>query len=414
MINNISFLNFKSQSQQINKKNDSVIKFVSKPNLAPLAHDTVSFSGNFQYDGYSDEFLNRNHDWRKVLKCKEACKAVSEDAKPTNNYLRDTLKQYFEEEVYDEKTNPKGRIEAIRARVKSADSVEEKIASKIESAFASDYGDIKEKIFTVRSEKEIKQNIKDISGARIVVREDVDGAMDDVVKKLCKMIEDENLIIGEIENHLSPEEGAPSYFTEEQLKKIETIVNRVRVMNVCEPIRYKSQPQKTGYMALHLALDTRYAPKLRKHQGYWSELQILGSDVELLKDIEDFCYKLKKGMGVKSHDIAYTPFERLFLDAYTDTENYPNVQKAFQEYTIRAYKAQRTRQPSEDTADNVSSWEYKYPTIEECGLKGEIPPILDFNILVRIKRDCDDLYYVENHIDEILAKVNSLPKVTDN
>ena len=40
--------------------------------------------------------------------------------------------------------------------------------------------------------------------------------------------------------------------------------------------------------------------------------------------------------------------------------------------------------------------------------------ILDFNILARIKRDCDDLYYVEHNTEQILAEINEKPKVTDN
>lgn len=415
MINNISFLNFKSKLQTNNQKN-VINNFASRPsNITPLPCDTISFSGNQQINNrHEHDFLNRNNDWRKVLKCEEASKAVSENAKPTNEYLKKIVETYFNSLLYDKTTNPKGAIEALRARAKSADSLAEKIANKIEAAFASNKGDIKEKIFTTRSEEEIKQNIKDISGARIVVREEIGGVMNDVVDNLCKMIEEENLIITEIENHLCSEANNPSYFSEEQLKKIETAANRVRKENGYEDIQYKSAPSKTGYTALHIGIDTRYVAKLRKHQGYYSELQILGSDVELLKDIEDFCYKLKKGMGVKSHDVAYTPFEKFFLDAYTDTENYPDVQNAFAKYTNQAYKAQRNRRPSCDKEDDTKDWAYKYPTIEECGLKGEIPPMLDFNILARIKRDCDDLYYIENHLDEILGRVNSLPKVTDD
>ena len=51
--------------------------------------------------------------------------------------------------------------------------------------------------------------------------------------------------------------------------------------------------------------------------------------------------------------------------------------------------------------------------LEECGFKDKLPPILDFNILARIKRDCDDIYYVEKEVESILTEINQLPKVTD-
>ena len=71
------------------------------------------------------------------------------------------------------------------------------------------------------------------------------------------------------------------------------------------------------------------------------------------------------------------------------------------------------RKPSNDAEDNTKDWAYKFPTIKECGFEGKLPPILDFNILARIKRDCDDIYRVQKEVDDILAKINELPKVTD-
>lgn len=401
MINNISFLNFKSNLKKIDFKTNKN-NFMQAPKLAPLAHDTVNFTGNID-------------EWKVAIDNKEICSAVTENAIPTNEYLEEILKKYFNQDVYDKRTNPKGKIEPIRTRVKTTDSLEEKVSAKIREILNSKGGDISKRIFSPQSIDDVKKHVKDISGARIVVKEAFGDAIDDVVDNLCTMIEEENLIIAEIENHVSPDKSALPYFTNEQLEKIKTSVNKVRNENGCSDVglQIKTSPTKTGYMALHLSIDTRYAPKFRKHQGYWSELQIIGSDVELLKDIEDFCYKLKKEMGVVSHDVAYTPFEEFFLSSYNDTEHYPEVKKAFDEYTIKAYKSQRNRKPSNDIQDDTSDWAYKYPTIKECGLEGKIPPMLDFNILARVKRDCDDLYYVKNHINEILSDINATPSVLD-
>lgn len=397
MLNNINFLSFKSNTNalsKINKKNNQTNVFkINGSNLKPLNKDTVSFTGVVEY--------------KAALNNKDVCQKLHQDAKATNDCLKAILEQYFGGLVYDENLNPNGIIEPVQARVKSADSIEEKVSDKIRDALESKDDDIRDKIFAPRNEKAIKGRVRDISGTRIVVSEAFGEAMESVVDNLCRMIEDENLIIDQIENHTSPSDDAIPYFNSEQLQKIEESINLVREVNGLDSIIIEEKSSKTGYMALHLSIDTRQVPKLRKQQGFWSELQIIGSDVAMLKDIEDFCYKLKKGMAIKSEDISYKPFEQFFLDAYNDVEHYPDVKEAFKEYTIQAYKGQRNRRPSDEEADDSTNWAYKYPTIKECGLEGKIPPVLDFNILARIKRDCDDLYYVENNMREILDNLNT-------
>lgn len=394
MISNISFLNFKSQLNPINNNSSKVLNFnIKAPKLAPLAQDTISFTGLSEYKAAFNNI--------------EICKRLHENAQPANQYLQSVLDKYFSQDVYDENNNPNGIIAPIQARVKSPESIEEKVSDKISSAFRqTNESKFYRKIFSPHSEKGIKENIRDISGARIVVTEAQGNVMDRVVDNLCRMIRHENLVIEEIENHISPEEGSASYFTDAQLKKIEDAVNDVRSDNGLEGIDFKIDKTKTGYMALHLSVDTRYAPKFYKNQGFWSELQIIGSDVELLKEIEDFCYKLKKGMSIHSADIAYKPFEEMFLNAYNDTENYPDVKEAFRQYTIKAYLAQKDRLPSGEAEDDTTNWAYRYPTIKDCGFEGKIPPILDFNILARIKRDCDDLHNVEVNSEKIMSNIN--------
>lgn len=400
MINNISFLNFKSNSQslKLNKIQNNNLS-TTAPGLAPLAKDTISFSGNVEY--------------RAAINNAELCAEIHDEAIFVNQWLEDTLKKYFENDIYDDKKNPNGNIETIQARVKTGNSIEEKISDKIRAALESS-GDIKEKIFSPYNEKAIKKNIRDISGGRIVIKNAHDGEMDKVVDNLCKMISEERLIVDEIEYHKSPDSKVDQYFTDKQLGKISEAINKIRKANKLPLIKAKTKKSDSGYMALHLSLNTTKKPNDvdEIYQNFYSELQIIGSDVAMLKDIEDFCYKLKKGLEIKSGNIAYTPFEQLFLQAWNSPDK-KNVQKYFEEYTIAAYRLQRNRRPSKDVQDNTKDWAYKFPTIEECGFKDKLPPILDFNILARIKRDCDDLYYVENHAQEILDNINKLPKVTD-
>ena len=401
MINSISFLNFKSNTQTIKNKNQQHTNFgPNTSSLAPLSKDTISFKGTVEY--------------RAAINNSALCAEIHQEAFFVNEWLKKVLEKYFAADICD-KNNPAGFIEAVYARVKTANSIEEKISDRIGDALQTEEG-IREKIFSPYNEKSIKKNIRDISGGRIVIRNAHDGAMDKVVDNLCAMILNERLVIDEIKYHKSPSNDVEQYFSEKQLARITQAANDIRRANKMPLIKVQTVRSKAGYMALHLSIDSTKKPDGADdiYQNFYSELQIIGSDVAKLKEIEDFCYKLKKGLEIKSGNVAYAPFAQLFLDAWNmQDKKYGNIQKNFIDYTIAAYKAQRRRRPSTDKEDNTKDWAYKYPTIEECGFEGKLPPILDFNILARIKRNCDDLYYVEHHTSEILAEINEKRKVTE-
>ncbi|MBR5304712.1 MAG: hypothetical protein IKU37_07800 [Candidatus Gastranaerophilales bacterium] len=401
MINSISFLNFKSNAQAIKNRDQQNIDFgLNTSSLAPLSKDTISFKGTVEY--------------KAAINNSVLCADIHEEAFFVNEWLKNVLEKYFAADICNE-NNPTGGIEGVYARVKTPNSIEEKISDRIRSALESEEG-IREKIFSPYNEKSIKKNIRDISGGRIVIRNAHDGVMDKVVDNLCKMILEERLVVDEIKYHKSPSNDVEQYFNEKQLARITHAANSIRKANKMPLIKVQTVRSKAGYMALHLSIDSTKKPDGADdiYQNFYSELQIIGSDVAMLKEIEDFCYKLKKGLEIKSGNIAYAPFVQLFLDAWNmQDKKYGNVQKNFTDYTIAAYIAQRVRRPSENKEDDVRDWAYKYPTIKECGFEGKLPPILDFNILARIKRDCDDLYYVEHHAGEILAEINEKPKVTE-
>jgi hypothetical protein len=136
-------------------------------------------------------------------------------------------------------------------------------------------------------------------------------------------------------------------------------------------------------------------------------MQIIGADVEILKDVENFCYKLKNGLDIMQGHYAYAPFVKHFISYYPDekdkSEDAQKLRNAYLEYTRKAYELQRNRTPDYANAqDDVTNWAYRYPTIKECGFEGVIPVELDFNNLARIKRDCDDIYKVANNAQDIL------------
>ena len=394
MLNINNVLNFKNYVATTRKTNtNATINSFNAPKLKPLTQDTISFSGVAEYKAAIDN--------------KTVCEQLHEDAKEAKNYLENIIIKGFGHLVQS-KDNPDGIIEPIKGRVKSKESIEEKISNRIQKALRSP--NVKGDIFSPYNTRDIKKNIRDIPGARIVINNAHDNHMDTIVDNLCKTIIQEDLVIDQIENHYSDSKDIEKYFTDEQLKKIQNAINKVRELNSLEPIEVINTATKTGYMALHLDVDLTDIGTRKQNRGFHGELQILGSDVSMLKDIEDFCYKLKQGMGIKAQHSAYTPFERFFLEAYNNTEKYPNVKEDFEKYTKQAYQIQRKRKSNGDATDNISDWSYRYPTIKECGLEDKIPPLLDFNVLARIKRDCDDLFYVYNHPERIIQEATTPKK----
>ena len=370
--------------------------------MQPLTADTISFGKKEKQGNYID-----NEALMAAIHNDEICEQVHRDAQDAKQYLHDIILKYFGGYICD-KDNPNGIIEPLQSRVKTAGSIKEKVIKKYARTLLPKLEPNKKvrpymTTFNPFSKEGIKENIRDVAGCRVVVKEAFGSTMDTLVDELCTLIREEELIIEEIENHISTDKGVEPYFTEAQLNKIKQVVNEVRLANSLPTIDVKKTDFGTGYMALHLDVDTTNVGRRKDNRGFYTELQILGSDVAMLKDIEDLCYKLKDNKSIKQNHPSFTPFERFFQEAYTNEEDYPKIKEAYQEYTKKAYQAQRNRRPHDgDVKDDITDWAYAYPTIEECGLKDKIPPILDFNNLARLKRDCDDLMYVYNNAQQIL------------
>jgi len=145
-VNNlINLNNFKTNYRPQVKYAQNIIKF-SGENLRPLAQDTINFTGMVETRTAID-----NH---------KTCVELHNEAEKTKKYLESSLQKHFKNLIYDKDTNPQGVIEPIKARVKSADSIEEKIADKIDKAIRAPK--IKESIFSPYDKKEIcgRQHIK--------------------------------------------------------------------------------------------------------------------------------------------------------------------------------------------------------------------------------------------------------------
>ena len=226
--------------------------------------------------------------------------------------------------------------------------------------------------------KGVKHYANDIVGARITMKESDPEYTGLVLSALKQAVDDGFLKITSIENNLPDPQKLPegkeisdyAYATDSQLRNLAKAAKT-------QLIRNKS---KSGYIAVHINVDLSspiFSCYKGVFDGYTGEIQILGADVEKLKDIEDLCYKLKDDKNAIRSE--YKPFKTYFKKYYNS-----ETKDAFDDYTYALYLAQRTLPPF------VKHSEY-FPSIAELGFEGKVPKELDFNNLKDLKDKCDQV-----------------------
>lgn len=390
-INNLNFFRTQYQKTIFPKQTiqQNPFKF-SGANLAPLAFDTVSFSGN--------KSLNKS--LFEAFDNKEVCFEVHENAKLAEKDLKNVLERSLKSLVYS-KENPNLPIEAISTRVKSPYSIREKVASELENSITQ----VVPKAFNPNKASDIKKTLGDIVGARITLRSNDSSETSKIIDALIEEVNAGRLKIKKIENYQPVDlQDKYRYFKMEDLKRLQEAANNMRKPE--QPfVKCDDKPKKTGYTALHIDVDLSNDSKyVTDNNGYGGEIQIIGSDVLRLKEVEDACYKLQQGKTIRAEHPAYSAFTSYFLKNYNNTEKYPNIQKDFTEYTALAFAKQRQKEPVDTIAKkrrNVVPFHKEglmfnnckeFLTIEEAGMTGRIPPELDFNRLADIKYFSDGLF----------------------
>ena len=242
--------------------------------------------------------------------------------------------------------------------------------------------------------KGVKHYANDIVGARITIRESDPMYTGLVLSALKRAVDDGLLKIISIENNLPDPQKLPegkeiydyAYATDSQLKNLANASNAELIKNT----------SKSGYLAIHINIDLS-SPLFSCYKGvfdgYTGEIQIIGIDVEQLKDIEDLCYKLKDDKNALRSE--YKPFKTYFKTYYND-----ETKDAFDDYTYSLYLAQRALPPNSKRSDF-------FPSISELGFDGLVPPELDFNKLRRLKKKCDYTAKLTQKQDEMTSFAKS-------
>ena len=373
-------------------------------NLAPLKKDTVSFSGA----------RSLNHSLQDAFENKEICDEISKNAKPAKDNLEKSLNKVLKDLIVSPQ-NPNGIIEPLSVRIKDGTSIRQKATSKFEEAIKAH--DIKSFI-NLNETDDIKKTVEDLVGARIIVNQSDPQKNSAIIDSLISLVENGELKIRKIEIIAPDEIGLEPYFDDKDIERLKDAVNAKKSI-FAEKINVDRQPSKSGYSAIHIDLDLSDENMIAKNNGYKGELQIIGSDVAYFKDLEDYCYKIKQEKDIKAGHPAYnTLIQHLnkYLKYHNSKESEKNneaiaesYKKAFDLYTYRAYIFQRRKN------QNASDYDKTHlPTLEDCGMKGQLPEDLDFNHLQKIRRHCDHLYQLankgklDNSVDIELLQMHSI------
>src|SRR5574344_745662 len=268
----------------------------SYTNLQPLKKDTVNFTGGAKIMSEYTGGININ--LAKHLR-EEALPAMKELQKELDSCLS-PLKATLE--------NPDRPIAKITTRLKEDYSICEKTTAR-----------------QLRSKSEVKDDLQDIIGARIVMRDSSRKNVDEVIKRLIESVKSNKIKIYEIENYRP--DAKYDYASPKMLKKLRDAGNKVRSNGVTLK---EGESIPSGYMAIHFST---FLPN-----GFKGEIQLMGIDVERVKEIEDFIYKLKNNKSLKE---KYKPIE----DRLSELKTNKVLQKAVTVYTQDLYKAAREKAP---------------------------------------------------------------------
>ena len=310
---------------------------------SPLTKDTVSFKATAKVlksraDGVS------KHTAMKFRKEAEA------------NYERviQYIDNLFGKLVATDMT-PSNPIEALKWRLKMPDSIVEKSATR-----------------EWQSKDELFENMTDLYGTKIVMRDGSKKAVRKILQIFKTEIEKDRLRLVEIENK-RPMIAAKmhghdaekwDYASEQVLDDIyNTAVAKKRNIIKYTPNDYT----ETNYPGLHFLF--RFPG-----QKWCFELQLMGHDVAVFKDMDDIIYKI---LGNKNVNPKFKEFADI-IEPLKEPGNAKILDK-FNAYRAEAFLFQRDKEP---TTFRRTGNEYFLP------LRYDIPQELDFNNLYQVFLKC--------------------------
>lgn len=366
---------------------------INSTNLAPLGADTVSFgakkrNGDKYTSNDAERYLrkfNYGHDDSDAIiekttyasdkEMKTEIRSITRQLASQVHYEADgNLKRFISymnkamgplKTKAGETSNREHPVINMKFRTKDPDSIREKSTQK-----------------GLRTKEEVKERITDIIGGRIVLGDGMEGGGELVIDKITQAVKDGKFKVIEAENH-TPLDQKYKYVSQKKLSEL----TKASAKRFGSPARNVHTKNQTGYTAVHLLVEFP--------DGYKGEIQILGYDVLLFKEIEDITYKILQN---KSVDEKYGEIKKIMeplLPVSPDVDDPRNIERAkkreeFVNYIDACYKHQRTKAAMEKRRQRgipefLSLNEFKNTRKNKIHLDES----MDFNNLYKIKNRAD-------------------------
>ena len=255
-------------------------------------------------------------------------------------------------------------IYRLEFRTKGAASLREKASQK----------------FLTTKEGVIK-NLHDLVGARIILGTSEKNAIDRVMDDIINLVKEGKLKVVEVENHLPPD-SKYQYVSQTKLRKLAQVSSDKFSIFVPE----KTTKNETGYTAIHLLVEFP--------DGICGEIQILGKDVAIFKDLEDIAYKTIRAKAVNPKYSKIVSVLKPLVPVGSDVTSEENIKRAklrkeFIAYTAAAYKHEREK----DSGASKDKIVPQFLTLEEFARtqrsKIHLTKDMDFNNLYVLKHMAD-------------------------
>lgn len=321
-------------TNNLTNNHTSQLKANAFPATKPLPYDSVSFKGGEKHMNSRSNAVTHG-----------LAQQIYAEAEPVMRDFNSKLLKYFGPLIANEghPDRPLAYKKGLSVRIKTPASICEKTAS-----------------LGLKNKNEIKEELGDIIGARLVLRDSTQT--DEVLKKLIEGVKNNDIKIFEIENYRP--EPKYAYFSKKQLDNLEKVCNKMRTNGVTRA--ETSIP--SGYTAVHFSVYL--------NDGFKGEIQLMGIDVEQVKEIEDMLYKLKNNKSL-------TPKYKIIEEHLKELKTNKPLQRAITAYSKEQYIAARQREPYGIKSKRATKF---------LPAPAYVPPEYDFNTLYRMKTTCDYKY----------------------
>ena len=310
----------------------------------PLSNDTVSFKATPKT--LTDRSAGVSLNTARIIH-KEAAELQPE--------IEVFMKKLFKGLLVTEE-NPDNIVEIIKGRTKSPNSIVEKSATR-----------------EWKNKTEIFANMTDLNGIKIIMRDGSKKSVKKVLDTFGKAIDNGVLILTEVENKrpiaakkLKGKDAEKWDYG--NMEDVEELIGKAYEISE-KPIVFEAfDYTKANYPALHLLF--RFPGQKRCF-----EVQIMGHDVGVYKDLDDLIFKI---LGNKNVDPKFKPLVKL-IKPLTEDGNEATLEK-FNKYRGEVFLFQKEKEPT--SSANKNKKEFFLP------LKYDIPQELDMNNLYKIYLKC--------------------------